>query len=84
MRAHYAFVLLLRDPDTAFCDRLIAAMSEAQIEFRRGTAGGGNHLRQPYLKKALGEQDLGFQTSITFISSDFCLEIIQPSPKSEF
>jgi CDP-6-deoxy-D-xylo-4-hexulose-3-dehydrase len=33
-------------------------MAEQKIEFRRGTAGGGNHLRQPYLKKLLGEQDL--------------------------
>jgi CDP-6-deoxy-D-xylo-4-hexulose-3-dehydrase len=25
------------------------------VEFRRGTAGGGNQLRQPYLKRILGE-----------------------------
>jgi CDP-4-dehydro-6-deoxyglucose reductase, E1 len=25
------------------------------VEFRRGTSGGGNQLRQPYIKKLLGE-----------------------------
>ncbi|MBX7143995.1 MAG: DegT/DnrJ/EryC1/StrS aminotransferase family protein [Oligoflexia bacterium] len=56
---NYAFVLVLRKPDTAFCDRVISALKAANVEFRRGTAGGGNHLRQPYLKRMLGEQDLG-------------------------
>lgn len=55
---NYAFVLLLKKPDEAFCNRLIDAMKKEGIEFRRGTAGGGNHLRQPYLKKLLGEQKL--------------------------
>ena len=30
-------------------------MNEEKIEFRRGSAGGGNQLRQPYLRKLLGE-----------------------------
>lgn len=55
---NYAFTLLLREPDQKFCDRLINTMQEHKIEFRRGTAGGGNQLRQPYLIKALGKQDL--------------------------
>jgi len=55
---NYAFVLWLRQSDPAFLERVITAMTEARIEFRRGTAGGGNHLRQPYLKRLLGEQDL--------------------------
>ena len=28
-------------------------MDKAGIEYRRGSAGGGNQLRQPYLKKIL-------------------------------
>lgn len=55
---NYAFVLWLRRPDSGFLQRLIAAMQQHKIEFRRGTAGGGNQLRQPYLKKILGEQPL--------------------------
>jgi len=30
--------------------RLMAKMRESGIEFRRGSAGGGNQIRQPYLK----------------------------------
>ena len=55
---NYAFVLWLKKKDPVYLERVIAAMTAAKIEFRRGTAGGGNHLRQPYLKKLLGEQDL--------------------------
>ena len=29
-------------------------MSDEKIEFRRGSAGGGNQLRQPYLRKLSG------------------------------
>ncbi len=27
------------------------------VEFRRGTSGGGNQLRQPYLRKIMGERE---------------------------
>ena len=33
-------------------------MFKNKIEFRRGNAGGGNQLRQPYLKKYLRENKL--------------------------
>lgn len=48
--SNYAFNLVLKEPDTALRDRLEALMRENGIEFRRGSAGGGNQLRQPYLK----------------------------------
>ena len=32
------------------------AMDNAKIEYRRGSAGGGNQLRQPYLKKYFKEK----------------------------
>lgn len=48
--SNYAFNLILQKPDTSFAERLMAKMREAGIEFRRGSAGGGNQLRQPYLK----------------------------------
>lgn len=50
---NYAFVLVLKKPDDAFRDRVTNALREANVEFRRGTSGGGNQLRQPYLKKLL-------------------------------
>jgi CDP-4-dehydro-6-deoxyglucose reductase, E1 len=51
--SNYAFNLVLRDPDMDFAERLMTAMRKAGIEFRRGSAGGGNQLRQPYLKPLL-------------------------------
>ncbi len=47
---NYAFNLILRDPDEPLRDRIMAALDERGIEYRRGTAGGGNQLRQPYLR----------------------------------
>ena len=52
---NYAFTLILREPDPAFRDRLEHCLSEAKVEFRRGTSGGGNQLRQPYVRKLLGD-----------------------------
>jgi len=46
---NYAFPLVLNKPDDAFRDRLTAVMDKNGIEHRRGNAGGGNQLRQPYL-----------------------------------
>ncbi|GAB2182051.1 DegT/DnrJ/EryC1/StrS aminotransferase family protein [Denitratisoma sp. agr-D3] len=48
--SNYAFNLVLREPDEEFVQRLMKKMRENGIEFRRGSAGGGNQIRQPYLK----------------------------------
>ncbi len=53
---NYAFTLVLREPDQDLCQRLMQAMREARVEFRRGTAGGGNQTRQPYLHGILPER----------------------------
>lgn len=47
---NYALPLIINRVDMGFRDRLEAKMTEANIDFRRGSAGGGNQLRQPYLK----------------------------------
>ena len=47
---NYAFNLVLNRPDVALRERLETKMRESGVEFRRGSAGGGNQLRQPYLK----------------------------------
>jgi CDP-6-deoxy-D-xylo-4-hexulose-3-dehydrase len=54
---NYAFTLILRHADAALCERVMAMLREYRVEFRRGTAGGGNQLRQPYLKRLLGEEE---------------------------
>lgn len=51
--SNYAFNLVLRHPDMDFAERLMSALRKAGIEFRRGSAGGGNQLRQPYLKSVI-------------------------------
>ncbi len=48
--SNYAFNLILKEPDDALVERLMQKMRESGVEFRRGSAGGGNQLRQPYLK----------------------------------
>ncbi len=48
--SNYAFNLILKNPDDNFVGRLMSKMRESGIEFRRGSAGGGNQLRQPYLQ----------------------------------
>ena len=54
--SNYAFTLVLREPDDALRDRCMEAMTKCGVEFRRGTSGGGNQLRQPYLRRLLGEE----------------------------
>lgn len=53
--SNYAFNLILREPDDVLAQRLMAHMKECGIEFRRGSAGGGNQVRQPYLKGIVPE-----------------------------
>jgi len=52
---NYAFTLILLEPDDELRDRVVATLRECRVEFRRGTSGGGNQLRQPYLRSRLGE-----------------------------
>jgi len=54
---NYAFTLVLKHADPVLCENVMASLNQHGVEFRRGTSGGGNQLRQPYLKKALGETD---------------------------
>lgn len=53
--SNYAFNLILKQADDDLVERLMKKMRGAGIEFRRGSAGGGNQLRQPYLKGAVPE-----------------------------
>ncbi|MEE3715924.1 DegT/DnrJ/EryC1/StrS aminotransferase family protein [Tumidithrix elongata RA019] len=53
---NYAFTLVLKHPDPILYENVTQSLRQHQIEFRRGTAGGGNQLRQPYLRKLLGEE----------------------------
>ncbi|WP_216642568.1 DegT/DnrJ/EryC1/StrS aminotransferase family protein [Hydrogenovibrio sp. JE_KL2] len=48
--SNYAFNLVLNEPNDAFVEKLMKKMNESGVEYRRGSAGGGNQLRQPYLQ----------------------------------
>jgi len=48
---NYAFPLILNRANYKNRDKLEFVLKKNNIEFRRGNAGGGNQLRQPYLKK---------------------------------
>jgi CDP-6-deoxy-D-xylo-4-hexulose-3-dehydrase len=47
---NYAFPLVLKKKNIKNRNLLETVLKENKIEFRRGNAGGGNQLRQPYLK----------------------------------
>jgi len=48
--SNYAFNLVLNKADDDLVQRVMKKMRDSGIEFRRGSAGGGNQIRQPYLK----------------------------------
>jgi len=54
--SNYALTLVLRHPDARLCERVMACLREHGVEFRRGTAGGGNQVRQPYLCRVVGPE----------------------------
>lgn len=54
---NYAFTLVLRRPDPALCQNVMSTLREHGVEFRRGSSGGGNQLRQPYLRKLFGDTE---------------------------
>jgi CDP-6-deoxy-D-xylo-4-hexulose-3-dehydrase len=48
--SNYAFNLIQKFPDDDLVRRLMQKMRDSGVEFRRGSAGGGNQIRQPYLR----------------------------------
>ncbi|WP_032516613.1 MULTISPECIES: DegT/DnrJ/EryC1/StrS family aminotransferase [Prochlorococcus] len=49
-QSNYAFNLILKDPDNELFNKLCKKFDEKLIEYRIGSAGGGNQIRQPYVK----------------------------------
>jgi CDP-6-deoxy-D-xylo-4-hexulose-3-dehydrase len=52
--SNYAFTLVLNQADMKTRDKVEELLKSEGIEFRRGLSGGGNQLRQPYLKNLKG------------------------------
>jgi CDP-6-deoxy-D-xylo-4-hexulose-3-dehydrase len=50
-QCNYAFIVVLKENSFELRDRLESFLKLNGIEFRRGLSGGGNQMRQPYMKK---------------------------------
>ena len=55
---NYAFPIILKTNNIKKRDYFEKILSKYNIEFRRGNAGGGNQLRQPYLKEIINMKNL--------------------------
>ena len=51
--SNYAFPIIFKNKNFNFREIFEKTLKKYNIEFRRGNAGGGNQLRQPYLKSFL-------------------------------
>lgn len=49
--SNYAFSVILREKNDKLYERMLQALREEKVEFRRGTAGGGNIVRQPFVQQ---------------------------------
>ena len=49
--SNFALPLILRNKDKDLFKRVCAVLEDKKVEYRIGTAGGGNQARQPYLQK---------------------------------
>ncbi len=56
--SNYAFPIILKTLNIKKRDLFEKVLRKYNIEFRRGNAGGGNQLRQPYLKKYISNVNL--------------------------
>ena len=52
--SNYALPLILVEKDERLFGRVLDTLRELGVEYRKGTAGGGNQLRQPYAKERWG------------------------------
>ena len=64
---NYALTLVLKESDNKLCRRVMKTLTGKGVEFRRGTAGGGNQLRQPYLKSVTSEEDITLYPNVDHI-----------------
>tara|TARA_R110000851_G_scaffold283643_4_gene437212 strand:+ start:1950 stop:3134 length:1185 start_codon:yes stop_codon:yes gene_type:complete len=52
--SNFALPLILKDKDKSAFERVQSLLKKESVEFRKGTAGGGNQYRQPYLERFKG------------------------------
>ena len=66
--SNFALPLILNKPNNGLLGRICKILDFENIEYRLGTAGGGNQARQPYLKK------YHFKKADDLINADFIHE----------
>ncbi len=64
---NYAFPLILKNKNFKSRNIFENTLMKHKIEFRRGNAGGGNQLRQPYLKKIIKKVNLKHYQNVDHI-----------------
>ncbi|HTU88907.1 MAG TPA: CDP-4-keto-6-deoxy-D-glucose-3-dehydrase, partial [Gemmataceae bacterium] len=55
--SNYALTLILKEPDAGLWHQVSSSLRNNRVEFRRGLSGGGNQLRQPYLRRLLAPDE---------------------------
>lgn len=65
----YALPIIMREKDLQLRNKIESTLNKHGIEFRRGLSGGGNQLRQPYLKEIIKNIDLNTFPVIEHIHS---------------
>ena len=56
--SNYAFNIILRKKNTKLLFKILKNLDKEKIEYRVGSAGGGNQLRQPYLKNLVTKKEI--------------------------
>ena len=55
--SNYAFILILKEKNDELFQKVVDTLRAENVEFRRGTAGGGNLARQPFVRQRFPEID---------------------------
>ena len=56
-QSNYAFNVILKDKNKKLMNKLQFELDKHKIEYRVGSAGGGNQLRQPYLRSMYSKKE---------------------------
>ncbi len=56
-QCNYAFIVILKESSFTKRDEVEKCLKENSIEFRRGLSGGGNQMRQPFMKNSFDNFD---------------------------
>ncbi len=67
--SNYAFNAILNKPDWQLRDRIELVLRDANVEYRRGSAGGGNQMRQPYLAELISTEELASVPEVEHVHS---------------